>query len=195
MALWPSYLAFALSFFVILVTWITHHDLMRLVRATDHPVRLANGCTLLYVTFIPFPTAVLAEHLGGPQMSTAVAFYCGTFVFGSAAFNLLVATIDARPALSPGGRRGCQAIPPGLPDHLRDLCRRDVDSAGRTMAFTRDQCRPAGALAPHSLPPGARGGRTSTPARALAWVGAGTVEPGRAATVNGWGPDAKTGQA
>jgi uncharacterized membrane protein len=30
--LWPSYVAFALSFFVILVTWISHHDLMRLVR-------------------------------------------------------------------------------------------------------------------------------------------------------------------
>lgn len=42
LALWPSYLAFALSFFVILVTWITHHDLIRLVRATDRPARLAK---------------------------------------------------------------------------------------------------------------------------------------------------------
>jgi TMEM175 potassium channel family protein len=92
-ALWPSYLAFALSFFVILVTWITHHDLMRLVRETTHFVLLANGCALIYVTFIPFPTAVLAANLGGPETSTAVALYCGTFVFGSAAFNLLVAAI------------------------------------------------------------------------------------------------------
>src|SRR6185369_1672022 len=92
-ALWPSYFAFALSFFVILVTWITHHDLMRLVRETTHFVLLANGCALLYVTFIPFPTAVLAANLGGPDTSTAVALYCGTFVFGSAAFNLLVAAI------------------------------------------------------------------------------------------------------
>ena len=92
-ALWPSYLAFALSFFVILVTWVTHHDLMRLVRATSRPLQLANGCALLYVTFIPFPTAVLAANLGGSEVSTAVAFYCGTFVVGSGAFNLLVATI------------------------------------------------------------------------------------------------------
>ncbi len=92
-ALWPSYFAFALSFFVILVTWITHHDLMRLIHATSHRVLLANGCALVYVTFIPFPTAVLADHLGGPEASTAVAFYCGTFVFGSAAFNLLVEMI------------------------------------------------------------------------------------------------------
>ena len=66
---------------------------MRLVRATTHPVLLANGCALIYVTFIPFPTAVLAAHLGGPETSTAVAFYCGTFVLGSGAFNLLVAAI------------------------------------------------------------------------------------------------------
>jgi uncharacterized membrane protein len=92
-ALWPSYLAFALSFFVILVTWITHHDLMRLIRTANRPVQLANGCTLLYVTFIPFPTAVLAANLGGSEISTAVAFYCGTFVLGSAAFNVLIATL------------------------------------------------------------------------------------------------------
>jgi uncharacterized membrane protein len=43
--------------------------------------------------FIPFPTAVLAAHLGGPHTRAAVTFYCGTFVLGSAAFNLLVAAI------------------------------------------------------------------------------------------------------
>ena len=63
LALWPSYFAFALSFFVILVTWIAHHDLMGLIRVTTQPVQLANGFVLFYVTFIPFPTAVLAAHL------------------------------------------------------------------------------------------------------------------------------------
>jgi len=100
-ALWPYYLAFALSFFVILVTWIAHHDLMQLVRATSRPVQLANGCVLAYVTFIPFPTSVLAANLGGAEISTAVAFYCGTFVLGSVAFNLLVATIERGRLLRP----------------------------------------------------------------------------------------------
>jgi uncharacterized membrane protein len=97
--LWPSYAAFGLSFFVILVTWIAHHDLMRLVRG---------------VTFIPFPTAVLAESLAGPNLVTAVAFYCGTFVFGSIAFNILAAVIahghvmraDVDPAAIQSIRRG-----------------------------------------------------------------------------------------
>ena len=92
-ALWPYYLAFALSFFVILVSWIAHHDLMRLVHTTNRPLQLANGCVLAYVTFIPFPTSVLAASLRGSEISTAVAFYCGTFVLGSVAFNLLLETI------------------------------------------------------------------------------------------------------
>lgn len=92
-ALWPYYFAFALSFFVILVTWMAHHQLWRLVRGTSRSVQLANGCALFYVTFIPFPTAVLAANLGGAEAETAVAFYCGTFALGSAAFNLLVEMI------------------------------------------------------------------------------------------------------
>ena len=93
LALWPSFFAFALSFFVILVTWITHHDLVGLIRESSRPIQLANGLTLIYVTFIPFVTEVLADHLTGPEVNTAVAFYCATFVFGSAAFNILVQVI------------------------------------------------------------------------------------------------------
>jgi len=92
-ALWPSFFAFALTFFVILVSWMTHHEVMRLVRATNHPLMLANGLVLLYVTFIPFPTLVLASHLVGTETSTAVTFYCATFVFGNIAFNVLFETI------------------------------------------------------------------------------------------------------
>lgn len=92
-ALWPAYLAFALSFFVILVTWIGHHDLARLIRGTSRRVLLANGFVLFYVAYVPFPTSVLAANLAGPNIRAAVAFYCATFVLGSVAVNLLLAAI------------------------------------------------------------------------------------------------------
>lgn len=76
-ALWPSYLAFALSFFTILIMWINHHEIMRLVRRVDYPFFFANGLVLLTVTFVPFPTAVLARHLATSEATAAVAFYCG----------------------------------------------------------------------------------------------------------------------
>jgi TMEM175 potassium channel family protein len=91
--LWPSYLAFALSFFVILVMWVNHHELLRLVRAVSYPLLFANALVLLSVTFVPFPTAVLAEHLNTPDARGAVAFYCGMFVFNSLTWGLLFTAI------------------------------------------------------------------------------------------------------
>jgi uncharacterized membrane protein len=92
-AQWPSYFAFALSFFVILVTWINHHDLLQLVRADSRRFQLANGLLMFYVVSVPFPTAVLAANLAGTEISPAVTLYCGTFVVGSIAWRLLFTTI------------------------------------------------------------------------------------------------------
>ncbi|PYP57530.1 MAG: DUF1211 domain-containing protein [Gemmatimonadetes bacterium] len=92
-ALWPSYVAFLLSFFVILVMWVNHHELMRLVRVVTYPLLFANGLLLLTVTFVPFPTAVLAQHLATSEAKVAVAFYCGTFVVNSLAWGLVFSTM------------------------------------------------------------------------------------------------------
>lgn len=51
--------------------WIDDHELMRLVRAVGYPFLFANGFVLLTVTFVPFPTAVLAEHLATEEPSAA----------------------------------------------------------------------------------------------------------------------------
>jgi uncharacterized membrane protein len=53
------------------------------------PAKFVTLLLLLTVTFVPFPTAVLAAHLGTPEARTAVAFYCGTFVVNALAWNLL----------------------------------------------------------------------------------------------------------
>jgi uncharacterized membrane protein len=92
-ALWPSYLAFLLSFFVILVMWVNHHEVIRMIGAVDYPFFFANGFVLLTVTFVPFPTAVLAEHLATPDAGAAVAFYCATFFISSLGWNLLLYTM------------------------------------------------------------------------------------------------------
>jgi uncharacterized membrane protein len=91
---WPSYLAFALSFFVILVTWINHHELLGLVRADSRRLQLANGLLLFYVATVPFPTAVLAANLAGADIRGAVTFYCSTFVVGSLTWRVLFMAIQ-----------------------------------------------------------------------------------------------------
>src|SRR6266446_10883485 len=93
LALWPSYVAFLMSFAVILIMWVNHHELLRMVQGVNYPFLFANGFLLLTVTFVPFPTAVLAAYLATPDAKTAVAFYCATFVANALLWNVLFATM------------------------------------------------------------------------------------------------------
>jgi uncharacterized membrane protein len=101
LALWPSYLAFVMSFIVILIMWVSHHGLLRMVHGVNYPILFANGLLLLTVTFVPFPTAVLAEHLATPEAGTAVAFYCATFFVNGLVWNLLFRTLAGSGLLRP----------------------------------------------------------------------------------------------
>ena len=93
LALWPSYLAFLFSFVVILIMWVNHHELLRMVSGVNYPFLFANGMLLLCITFLPFPTAVLAAHLSSPDARAAVAFYCATMFVSSLMWNALFVTI------------------------------------------------------------------------------------------------------
>jgi len=53
----------------------------------------ANGFLLLTVTFVPFPTAVLAEHLAEGDAHTAATFYCGSFIVNSLAWGTVFLAI------------------------------------------------------------------------------------------------------
>jgi uncharacterized membrane protein len=94
--LWPSMVAFLASFVAILIMWINHHGLFRLIHKTDSPFLFANGFMLLMITFVPFPTAVLAAYLGKPGEHAAAALYIGTYVVTSIAFNVFWATATKR---------------------------------------------------------------------------------------------------
>ena len=78
--LWPSYLSFALSFVTILIMWTNHHANLSHVVQADGRLLFSNGFLLLMITFVPFPTAVLAGHLGNQDAHVAAAFYAMTFV-------------------------------------------------------------------------------------------------------------------
>ena len=91
--LWPSFVAFVLSFGTILIMWVNHHGLFKHARRADNRLLFANGFLLLLVTFVPFPTAVLAAYLDTPAATTAATFYCATFVFISLGYYVLFLAI------------------------------------------------------------------------------------------------------
>jgi uncharacterized membrane protein len=93
LALWPSYIAFLMSFVVILIMWVNHHELLRMARSVNYPFLFANGLLLLTVSFVPFPTAVLAQNLATAEAKPAAVFYCATMVANALSWNVVFATI------------------------------------------------------------------------------------------------------
>jgi len=87
---WPSYLAYVLSFVTILVMWLNHHALFRLIRRTDHALTLLNGLLLLVVTAIPFGTKLLAEYLLEDQRRAAQGVYATLQLLLALSFNAML---------------------------------------------------------------------------------------------------------
>jgi uncharacterized membrane protein len=68
---------------------MNHHRLFTLINRLDDGLIALNTLLLLGVTWIPFPTALLAEHLIGPDQYIAATVYSGSYVFIAIVFNVL----------------------------------------------------------------------------------------------------------
>jgi uncharacterized membrane protein len=71
----PSIFAFILSFTIILITWVNHHNNFRLVDKSTPASVYANGFLLLTVVFMPFPTSLLGQYILTPYAAPAVVLY------------------------------------------------------------------------------------------------------------------------
>lgn len=88
LALWPSYLAYAVTFLFIGQVWANHHVLFDHIRAADRVVLLLNTLLLMVVAFLPFATSVLADALHSRHgQRTAVVFYAIAFDVTALTFN------------------------------------------------------------------------------------------------------------
>jgi len=86
---WPAYLGFLSSFLTILIIWVNHHYLFKLIHRTDRAFMYLNGLLLLLVTFIPFPTSLLSRYILSEAAPTVAFIYSGTYLLLAIAFNLL----------------------------------------------------------------------------------------------------------
>ena len=87
-ALWPSYLAYVVTFLFIGQVWANHHVMFDHIRAADRVVLLLNTLLLMAVAFLPFATSVLAGALrSGHGQRTAVVFYGIAFDLTALTFN------------------------------------------------------------------------------------------------------------
>lgn len=88
--LWPSYLGYAFSFLVIGVMWINHHVIFEYIKRVDRLLMFVNLLLLMGVAFLPFSSAILADHLADPATrSLASGYYGVTLTYITAMYNLL----------------------------------------------------------------------------------------------------------
>ena len=87
---WPSFASFFVSFWVIGIIWVNHHGVLDHLKRADRGVLYLNLLLMMTVVFIPFSTALLAEHLkSGADEEVAAVVYSAAFTAMGLAFGSL----------------------------------------------------------------------------------------------------------
>ena len=90
LALWPSFVTYAVSFLLIGTIWNNHDAMFRHIARADQTLLLLNRLHLVDVAFLPFPTAVLAlAFIRGTDEPVAAAFCGATLTFGAIVVNVM----------------------------------------------------------------------------------------------------------
>jgi uncharacterized membrane protein len=121
----PEFLAYVVSFLTIGIMWVQHHRLFTLIRHSNSTFAMINVIFLLFIAFVPFPTAVLAQRIGSSVDAVpATLLYGGTTIGIAVMFNLIwryAASRDGHlldPALAQPGRASAKGYRYGIPIYV-----------------------------------------------------------------------------
>jgi uncharacterized membrane protein len=101
LALWPTWLSYAVSYLFIAIVWVNHHYLMRFAGEATPSLLWFNFAHLFSMSLLPLSTAWMAVSELAPQ---PVAFYAAVFFLVNATYIALIWELIDR---TPGGK-----IPP-----------------------------------------------------------------------------------
>ncbi len=97
LALWPSYLAYILTFMLIGQIWANHHVMFDHIRHADRAVLFLNTVLLMDIAFLPFAASVLAGAFrDGHGERTAVVLHGVVFLLAAVLFNIIWAYVRRR---------------------------------------------------------------------------------------------------
>ena len=85
---WPMLAAYVTSFAMIGIMWLNHHRLFTHIKRINTVLVLLNLLLLMFIVFVPVPTALLAEYVERPDQHAAAIVYSGTFFLTACCFNL-----------------------------------------------------------------------------------------------------------
>jgi uncharacterized membrane protein len=86
---WPQYAAYAISFLTIGIIWCNHHGMFEEVASVNRLFLLLNVAFLMLVAFIPFPTKLIAEHMGDGDARASVIAYGAVLTLTAVLFNVV----------------------------------------------------------------------------------------------------------
>jgi uncharacterized membrane protein len=87
LALWPTWLSYALSYLFIAIVWTNHHYLMRYAKEASPRLLWFNFAHLFSMSLLPFSTAWMAASKLAPQPT---AFYAIVFFLVNATYSALI---------------------------------------------------------------------------------------------------------
>ena len=64
LAMAPKFLAYIISFVLVCVWWVAHHHLFHVLKRSDRGLLWLNSLFLLWLAFLPFPTALMGDYPG-----------------------------------------------------------------------------------------------------------------------------------
>lgn len=70
--LWPKFVVYVISFVMLGIYWVGHHNQFHYIRRTDRTLLWTNIAFLMFVTLIPFSTALTGQY---PSQQLAVDIY------------------------------------------------------------------------------------------------------------------------
>src|SRR5262245_14230706 len=76
--LWPAYIAYAVSFLTVGIMWVNHHQVFRHFERVDRPLLLLNILLLMCISFTPFSTRIVADHMENSEDRQAAALPYGS---------------------------------------------------------------------------------------------------------------------
>lgn len=86
-SLGPRFVSFVMTFLVLAIYWVNHHQLFHSIEAADRPTLWYNNLLLFWLCFIPFPTAFIGEY---SMRVVPVMLYGGVMTMAGVSFNLMI---------------------------------------------------------------------------------------------------------
>jgi uncharacterized membrane protein len=86
LAMTPKFLSYILSFVLVCIWWVAHHHLFHILKRSDRGLLWLNSLFLLWLAFIPFPTALMGDF---PNQRIAVMGYGTVTTLAGVSFCLM----------------------------------------------------------------------------------------------------------